>query len=382
MTARVTGKMRVQLPAGGRMSQTDDKTALISAPDAGLTADEGAVTLPRERQIATSGPEFEELAACHLPADVRTPAIEFTRPAGRSQWTALGAVIFVALSVLLLYWLLPAPAQIESLRSLPLDNTLKKLSLAPVNAQLFKDAESLRTQKKFDGCVNLLSPFVITADDAALAQNTRLAFVYLDALYQSTVDASEFRRGYFFAGRLTQLEPDDKNWRLWRWVLTPEVFDYAKIWTQLAQNTLHPAEVTTLRRQADRALDDFAALAKKMGDDLPQTVCANLQLRRAALLTTVWVLDGYPGYPDNTPEDRGVAAREEAYRLAELYPNYETSLKTRLFIVQKLLATSTGNLNFANFYYWRGHKLFRTKYLEDERQTLERELANWEKNRK
>lgn len=365
------------------MSQIHDKTAaLIPAPDAVLTADDGAVMLPRERQIATASSEFEELAARHLPADVSTPAIEFTRPAGRSPWTALGAVIFVALAVLLLYWLLPAPAQIESLRSLPLDDTLKKLSLAPANAPLFKSADQLRLQKKFDGCVNLLSPFVIAADDAALAQNTRLAFVYLDALYQSTVDASEFRRGYYLAGRLTQLEPDDRNWRLWRWVLTPGVFDYGKIWTQLAQNELRPAEVTTLRRQADRALDDFAALTKKMGDDLPQTVRANLQLRRAALLTALWVLDGYPDYPDNTPEDRGVAAREEAYRLAELYPNYEISLKVRLFIVQKLLTTSAGDLNFANFYYWRGHKLFRTKYLEDERKYLETELANWEKNRK
>jgi len=365
------------------MSQTDDTTsALTPASNAVLTADDGAVTLPRERQVATAGPEFEELAARHLPADVSTPAIEFTRPAGRSPWSALIAVVFVSLAVLLLYWLLPAPAKIESLRSLPVDNTLKKLSLAPANIQLFKDADWLRTQKKFDGCVNLLSPFVIAADDAALAQNTRLAFVYLDALYQSTVDAAEFRRGYFLAGRLTQLEPDDQNWRLWRWVLTPDVFDYNKVWTLLAGERLRPAEATALRRQADRALADFAALEKKMGDDLPQSARANLQLRKAALLTTVWVLDGYPDYPDNTPEDRGVAAREEAYHLAELYPNYESSLKTRLFIVQKLLTMSAGNLNFANFYYWRGHKLFRTKYLEDERQILDKELLDWEKNRK
>lgn len=71
----------------------------------------------------------------------------------------------------------------------------------------------------------------------------------------------------------------------------------------------------------------------------------------------------------------GVENREEAYRIAEKYDNMVDFLKVRKYIVDTIYMNNSG------YYYWRGKKRWRRKFLDEERDKLKAKIEAAEKGK-
>ena len=71
----------------------------------------------------------------------------------------------------------------------------------------------------------------------------------------------------------------------------------------------------------------------------------------------------------------GVADREKAYEIAAKYEDVVDFLKVRKYIVDTMYMNNRG------YYYWRGEKLWRKKFLIEERNALNAKIEAAEKRK-
>ena len=334
-----------------------------------LTVKDDAVNLPVLKEVRGDSDDFRSLVKEAFPPAISEEVCEIRKGSeeGHSRLGILVTVLFCVAVAWMAYRLWPRPMPPVSTKAMDV-----KDDTPPVQkeyADLAKEAQRLLDAKKYNECAHLLlKPLdgvfqTMTEDDRSWRGNLKLFVLYCSAVIDGKLGREYSNKCKAFLSKLQQLEPDDFKWHSYWLVLESE--ELLKNFQRIeGGNNVRLLRVELCLSKIDYVIRRDAELN---GGEHRE----GLDLIKAQLLTTLWLLKGIDrGLPDDK-DSPGVSEREEAYALAGRYPNGSDFIALRLFILDKMLSHS----GIFNRYYFKGNVYYSNSTLEDERKGLQNRMG-------
>jgi hypothetical protein len=231
---------------------------------------------------------------------------------------------------------------------------------------------------RYYACVKKLQPVIAELQENGLLEQRIRNNQYIFALYLDSVlqirktsmrkeDEALLRNAQTLVREMVRHDPDVVQWRLLEIDLCYDL--------QLFNMNAPAAYDKKMVECIDEVLEKLSGVRRV----LEKTKNGNQQLavidfRQAQLLVRRWKSAAKKLSHDDYGNP-GVDNREEAYRIAAKYDNVVDFLKVRKYIVDTMYMNNSG------YYYWRGEKLWRRKFLDEERKALKAKIEAVEKGK-
>ena len=337
-------------------------------PNTSLVIVNNRVMLPKTRAVALESKRFHALLRRTVPS-VAPELIEALKAKQErpSRLSRLGFSIGLAVVFLLVFLFWP--------RNTPLLDTTLTYRVATLTDHkvdngyraLLKECDALMEKGEYKACAALLKePAEAILKDAALFRaNARLLSMYLDCMQKNSyVEAGDRVIEGALLCQKAQVYSDSPEWRVYELL-----FSWARV--KSICDRLRGGDLSLLKTKAEQAKlgSILAKLDKKAygtNGTLAQHPAAEvfqktLDKLRCEILIARWLVEGYPGYPDDFG-DPGVSFREDAYAIAKKHDDDIAFLNMRREIANRIL---NGDRTIFNYYYFDGHKYYDATHLTD-----------------
>lgn len=326
-----------------------------------------------ENTLPTKGNELTDLAR----EEIGTDFIPDTGKPAASRLQRFFLFLMLVLTLGMVYYYFPRPSVPVELK-----NEISFKDLAGSCEKRFektaRTAQDDWEKARYYACVEKLQPVIAELQkDGLQKQNVRnnqcIFALYLDSILQirkasmSKEDESLLRNAQNLVREMVRHDPDVVQWRLLEIDLCYDL--------QLFNMNAPAASDKKMVECIDEVLEKLSGvrrmLEKTKNEDRQLEV---IDFRRAQLLVRRWKSAAKKLSHDDYG-DPGVENREEAYRIAAKYDHVVDFLKLRKYIVDTIYMNNSG------YYYWRGEKLWRRKFLDEERKALKAKIEAAEKGK-
>ena len=350
--------------------------------DTSLVIVNNRVVLPKTRAVALESKKFHALLRRTVPSVA--PELVEALKAKRERPSRLSRLgLFVGLAALFAVVLLLWP------RNTPLLDTTLTYEIATLTSDkvddnyrnLLRDCVGLMNQDEYTACAaKLKEPVEDIMKNAALFHaNGRLLSMYLGCKKKSL----DYTKGATCANllplcRKAQEYSDSPEWK---------IYELLFLWAPLKPTCdgLREGNLNALKKKQRRTeLGTGLAMVDTHGYKVNGTLAQRsdaqkfqktLDKIRCEILIARWLVDGYPGYPDDK-DNKGVSFREEAYGIAKTYKDDIAFLKMRREIANRIL---NGDHTIFNYYYFDGHKYYGAEHLTDAIKEIDKGIEEWHK---
>lgn len=363
------------------MSNNNTEPPLLLPDDTPRSRSQYAVILS-ENTLSTKSDALIELAKTEVGPDF----ILDTAQQKSSRIQKVFFVLILGLTLFLVYRYFPRPVPPVELKN---EFSFQDMpsSVAKPFRKAVDAAQDARDKGHYHECIKILQPYVDELLKNKLNQknirDNQLIFAYyLDSAWQIRKVSSgttEKTNSELIsnAGKLNRIliqhDPDTIQWHLLKIALTMD--------SQLLNwNTPRIKQDPAMVKRIDSVLKTLESVETRlnqsnMDKNVKKENLAMLELWRAQLLVSRWKYAAKKLSRDDYGNP-GVADREKACDIAELYDNVLDFLKLRKHIVDLMIANNSG------YYYWRGEKLWRKKFLKEEQKRLSIKIKNAEKKKR
>ena len=308
---------------------------------------------------------FRRLLERTLPPDVATELTEEFDPAAHrsSRIRIVQAALLTAAIAALAWFLFPrtSPEAVQALGA-------RELHGAPPSffssyRRAYDRALEAYENRRYAACAEELLPHIAQLTEAKPGENAPLLLLFFDAIRAGDPPPEVRSAACDAASALARIDPEDPRWRLCDIELNHRArLDYEELLRSLKAGEYRVSGADVLTRPLHRALASVREARRNAGpgDARLQTL---LDYAEARLLVSQWMAEGGAGsadFPDDGPDDPGVASREKALALCRRHPRVAEFRALRRF----LAATVLEQVAPVDYYWWEGQKRFSTEPLK------------------
>lgn len=340
----------------------NDSDAPLLLPDNAARNNRVYSVILAENTLPTKGNELIELAK----EEIGSGFILDTEKPAASRLQRFFLFLMLALTLFLVYYYFPRP-------SVPVEvkDEISYTNLEKSYEKRFKkpasEAQADWEKAHYHACVEKLQPVIDELQKDGLQEqrvrkNQRIFSLYLDSILQirktsmRKEDEPLLQNAQTLVREMIKHDPDVVPWRL----LEIDLCYDSQLFNMNAPAGYDEKKVKLIDEVLEK-LSGIRHLLEKSEKDEEQL--AVIDFRQVQLLVCRWKCAARKLNHDDYGNP-GVEDREKAYEISSKYGDVVNFLKVRKYIVDTMYMNNFGH------YYWRGEKLWRKKFLVEERNAL------------